>query len=444
MAITIIQQPERLQPAYNQLQVTASSTNSGEDGFKYVVKVYIWQDNDGAFTNIFNALVPPNPDGIFSMNFSEIISQYVDHDLTPAEAGFKKCGTSIVRYYVSLNEYYDSTYQAAEVVTGTITNYTSELYGAYFIDNTQLAWNAALTFKDFQSYDSNDWLNTSVNDVTNDAQLLTSVTVNKIYTNQNSWVYGIYESPSGILVASSCYQARVKTYSGENGTGTLLGTFLIANNYQNQDVSGVGEYMMRFPCGTYNLNQINFGDFYSGAQPVIDANVASYTVQIGNYFDGAQYYDDIITYNIEDNCNAAKGSNYRLHWLNRHGGFDSFNFNCRSDVNDNNSKLSYTRMLGGLNGSNSWEYDLHARTKITMNSNTNIRVVLNSDNITETESQMFRELISSPVVFVEISATEVYATEILTSSYNSSLKNNDKVTNFQVEITLPEYNAQRY
>lgn len=202
--------------------------------------------------------------------------------------------------------------------------------------------------------------------------------------------------------------------------------------------------MMRFPCGTYNLNQINFGDFYSGAQPVIDANVASYTIQIGNTFAGVQYYNDIITYNIEDNCNSSKGSNYRLHWLNRFGGFDSFNFNCRSDVNDSNSKLSYTRMLGGLNGSNSWEYDLHARTKITMNSNTNIRVVLNSDNITETESQMFRELISSPVVFVEISATEVYATEILTSSYNSSLKNNDKVTNFQVEITMPEYNAQRY
>lgn len=179
MAITIIQQPERLQPAYNQLQVTASSTNSGEDGFKYVVKVYIWQDNDGAFTNIFNALVPPNPDGIFSMNFSEIISQYVDHDLTPAEAGFKKCGTSIVRYYVSLNEYYDSTYQAAEVVTGTITNHTSYLYGPYFVDTTQLAWNSALTFKDFQSYDSDDWLNA----LGNDAQLLTSVTVNKIYTN---------------------------------------------------------------------------------------------------------------------------------------------------------------------------------------------------------------------------------------------------------------------
>lgn len=435
MAITIIQSPQRLQPAYNPNYVTASSTNSGQDGFKYVVKIYTWLDGEGTWTNSFNALVPPNPDGLLVMNIGEIISQYVAHDLTPAEAGFKKCSTSIVRYYVSINEYYNSTYQNAEVTTGNAAN--TEVG---FNDTAQLAWNAALSFKDYQNYNKNTYLNTS----TNDAQLLTSVTVNKIYASQNSWVYGIYQSPSGSVTTAACYQARVKTYSAADAGGTLLGTFLINNPFQIQNVSGVGRYMMRFPCGTYNLNQINFTDFNSGAQPVITDSVLSYTVEIGKYIGSETFYNDIVTYNIEDNCNASKYTSYRLHWLNRLGGFDSFNFNCRSDVTDSNTKTTYTKSLGSLNGSNNWSYDLHERTNINMSSRSDIRVTLNSDNLSETEAAMIRELISSPVVFIEVSATEVYATNVLTQQFTYTTKKNEKVANVTLEVTLPEYNAQRY
>lgn len=434
MSITLLQVPERLNPAYNQQHVIASSTNSGQDGFKYIVEVKLDPgDNPVTWDTIFTAYVPPNPDGLLVINVGEVISNYVTHDLVPAEAGIKTCDNSIVRYYVSVTEYWNNTVSGVtQVDTGSIVPNASG-----YTDTTHLAWNAAMGFKDFQSYNYTDWMNSTEGD----GRLLTNMTTNNIFTNQNAWLYLVNEVTDGTTGDYSFNQIRIRTYDSSN---TLIDTFVVTNNYKVQTDSDVGQFLNRIPSGTYNLNQISFADFVSGAQPIITASVAKYRIDLGYLVGGVQSYRiDHAIYNIVDNCYDEKYTPYRIHWLNRFGGFDSFNFHLLSNITDTNTKQSYSQMLGTVTA-NTWGYNLYDRTDVVMSSKNTTTIQLNSDNITADEAEYLRELISSPVVFIELSPSEVYATKVLTSQYSPTRKTNEKVTNLTIEVTLPEYSAQRY
>ncbi len=431
MSVTIIQTPEQHTPGYNEQVFVVSGTVAGKNNYKYIFNVY---DASGTTKICPSIKIPPRPSDNWAVfDAGRIIESFLASDiqiLNGQNEGIKTNDNSYYAYKVKVGEEFD-------VSTTGVTSYPdiATTSGVIF------AWNAAYSLEEFHDYnpltrisgDSSRLFLTSAPVLFNGAYYM------KIKSNENAWLY---------LINSASFNIGgyfVYTY---NSSGTLIDTFAIDNN-NAVFTTEYNKKFLRFPVGTKNLNQIVDADVNFSVQPIITSSVSYYKINTVAVGASPQTMAEIV-FIIEDAASSAsiahpfilngcsKYDSYRVHFLNKFGGFDSFTFNKISKQNESIERKQYKKVYGSTSGR--WSYNKYDRGAINYNTSIKDTLTLNSDWITEDESEWLEQLIVSPEVYLDIN-NELIAVNITNGSYEKKKTVNDKIFNLTIEV---EYSQKRF
>ena len=220
--------------------------------------------------------------------------------------------------------------------------------------------------------------------------------------------------------------AKVTT---KDTAGSTIQTVLIQNPYIDSDV--FDSKVVGFGCGTKNLNLIDSSRITLGAQPIITDSVASYEVRFAEL--DASVVSLVKTYTISNPC--TRNTLYRLHFLNKTGGFDSYTFNRADTKRVSINRSSYKKNAASLTASDSYGYTARARTNIAYNTTQKDNISVLSDWITEEESTWLEELISSPEVYLEDATYGLVSINVSNSSYDFKQVATEKLFNLRISFT---------
>lgn len=399
MAITLQQQPPTFTPVYNPVIFLALSDNTAQIGFQYVFDVY-W---DGVLQTRHR--IPARPDtGQAVFDAGRIVEAQMTDDIDITTMGFATCPNSYKKFQVKIGEEYE--------VAGVTT-----LFADLATSNQIYAFNGIFDPLDFPDYSATTYmLNAS-----SSTKLMTNQPASvKIQLLQLAWIGYITNSPTNIA------SMKVKTYDSAGtiiNTGTQAATGFNTNTDDNRNI--------RVGCGPVNLLSMFGSTFLDGA--------TYYTVQIFNSVPSA--ISELKTFVLQ--CPSPKNDTVRLHFLNKLGRYDAFNFIMNSEKDSTINRKTYQRTTGLLSGS-TYTFPKSQRAEHVLNTTINDNLTINSDWITEEESTWLKELVTSPCVLIETSTALIPIT-IQETSYREQKKDNEKVFNLKIRFNYSQQLArQRY
>ncbi len=414
MAIIIEQDINEYSPAYNDINVVVNSTNDGEIDFKYVFDLYI--DGVAGFTRFKVAPEPQTSHNYGVKNFGNILEAYINayilKDDTLLNGGFLYMQDGIKKFNINYGEEYRLTANDPIVV-----------YPDLLIGSDKYIWNASLSYNEYVDYNfnniKNDWLTTNKE-------------VNNISINNVGY--------SGIIsdVSSDIEFLEVKTY---DSAGVLIDTYQITN--LANPITTDSKYMS-VATAPKNLNAITVG-LTLGSQPIIDSSVSSYTCQILDA--GLSGLSGLMYFTIKEQCNYPIR---RLHFQNKWGAFDSFNFDLVSKESVNIDKKSYKFNSNRLDASGFLSYEKSDRSNVNYYIKTTDQIELNANWITEEQSIWLEELFTSPEIYLEdatfngkLLVSLISVSEIQSKTYQIKTTKVDKLFNVNVIITLSNNNYRQ-
>ena len=400
MAITIITQPLTYVPAYNPIIVTASSTNTAQPNFRYIVQVIFSYPSVVTKTLKISA----RPDGYLLFDAHRIVENYLSYDFSISDATDSiSCPNSYASFIVDIGEEYGTT--PAEYLSLADTGNINAINAA--------VKHSVASFGNETSFIS---LN-----IPTQYQILTgtlSTTRKFLTTAPRDGIRICDDSNFYLYITTGATTEPIKLkLDVYDVSGGLLGTEI-------KTLTATTALVLRYGVGTKNINDWN----------------AAYLV-------GASYYDitlcdntpaalgETIRFNIDCGCSKFNET-FRLHWLNPLGGFDAFSFNQRFDRNFQIKKTNYTKILGSMSAG-AFSYTTAQAGKVNFDTRTTETIKINSDWITEEENEWIFTLAKSTQVFWEIDA-DTYAPVTLTNaSYKQQTYAGKKLFNaeFTIEIS---------
>ena len=184
-----------------------------------------------------------------------------------------------------------------------------------------------------------------------------------------------------------------------------------------------------------------------GSSTMFQGFVSAGTIQGGHYkfaaLDiGGQVMSDVYTINL--NCPTLKGYEpVRLTWLNQWGTWDYYTFTMKSTKAISTKGSTYKQLAGSWNDS-AYRIDSFKGGKKSFRVNATEKITMNTDFVSESESEWFEELINSPEVYIlegfktdtSNSALNKYVTPVrlTTSSYTKKTVANDKLMQYTFEV----------
>jgi len=221
-----------------------------------------------------------------------------------------------------------------------------------------------------------------------------------------------------------------------NSTGGLLGQDIVDTNLIQQ--SNIGGHLLYFGC--YPANLQNYSTIFQGL-------VTAGTIQGGHYtFEARNQSNNSISklYTINVNCPDLK--NYepiRLAWLNQWGAWDYYTFTKKSSRSISTKGSTYTQLEGTWN-EKVFRLDGFRGGKKAFRVNATEKIKMNTDFVSEADSEWFEELINSPEVYmlegfqtdIAFAMLNTYVTPVrlTTSSYTRKTIANDKLMQYTFEI----------
>lgn len=400
MALSINDEPDLYTPVYNPMRFVIDSTNNAQTNFQYVVDVYT--SGVSGYTRL---LFPPDPTtGKASPDIQGVLESQITFDLSDTLYGFQKCNNSYKAYEVKFGEQYGPS-------SGIVT------YPNITVTGLKYAWNGVFSPQQFRTFAYTSYVISS-------DQILSNAPTQQYFTNtstEHKWMYFLNDT------SGTAYFARILTYD-ENDV--LLGTYRIENAQQAS--SAYTDKLMRIDVGSAGLNGATL---YTGSQPVITSSVSYYKVNTENFAGVAT--SNLYTFTKE--CQWRGADPISLHWLNRKGGFDSFNFRLVRLIFSDVKRDTMQRNLGAVSAS-SWTYAAIDRGTLVYNSEIADSIIANSDWINNDQSAWLQELIESPEVYYHDGSELV---PVIVKVNKTEIKNtlNEKLFNLQVEV---EYANKRW
>lgn len=401
-------------PAYNELTVVVREDDNptrAYPDFKYIFDLYI--EGVIGFTRFKVSPSPTNDLGIKS--FGNILESYVQSyilkDDTLLTGGFQFMDQGIKRYHIEYGNEYRLT------TADPIVQYPSLVIGG-----NKYIWNASLPY--------NEWLGLNFNNVKNN--WLTTQFSGDVAINNVGYAGVISDTDTNIEYI------EVKTYDSSN---VLINTFQI----QNLLSTGVtGSKYMSLITGPKNLNSVTFG-LVLGVQPIIDSLVAYYTLDV---LDGAlASVSDLLTFTMKEQCNYPIK---RLHFQNKWGAFDTFNFDLVSKESVNIQKKSYKFNPNRVNANGDLSFDKSDRTNINYHVKSSNQMQLNADWITEEQSAWLEELFTSPEIYLEEFIDDgkgivnlISVAEIQSNKYEIKTDKVERLFNIDLIITFSNDNYRQ-
>jgi hypothetical protein len=233
-------------------------------------------------------------------------------------------------------------------------------------------------------------------------------------------------------------QYVVKAYSGYNGTGSLIANGVVANTTPSTDWAS---RYFRIPVGTYDIGNIDptlYTDSTLGTTPSTAlTGAASYTIHLEDNTNAQT--SEKVTFNINQVC--SKYNEVRVHFLNRLGGYDAFNFKMKSIENTSIKKDKYDQQHHDWNG---WRYDYTKKSRGTTDYNVSLnkKLTINTDYLTEAESVWMEDLITSPSAYIE-EGNELIAVNLDARNIQRKTSLNDKLMQYTFELSYAIKNRRQ-
>jgi hypothetical protein len=184
----------------------------------------------------------------------------------------------------------------------------------------------------------------------------------------------------------------------KDSTGTQIGT----ENINRLTVNGAYDSYN----GYIGMNLLYFGCFPANLQnwsTIFKALVTAGTIQGGSIV--IQAFDNVPDrisqqYIINLNCPTLKGFEpIRLTWLNQWGTWDYYTFKMKSSKTISTKGSTYQQLAGSWN-EKSYRLDSFKGGKKSFRVNATEKITMNTDFVSESESEWFEELINSPEVYI--------------------------------------------
>ena len=253
-----------------------------------------------------------------------------------------------------------------------------------------------------------------------------------------------YGTISFLTILSIPAKIRLVYY---DSSGSQIGTedvsFASVNGGYGALIAQANRNLFYFGCFPANLR--NWSTLFNSAPIINFIQGGYYTVEPLNASD--QNFGTKYTFNV--NCPTLKGYEpIRLCWLNQWGAWDYYTFNMKSTKMISTKGSTYQQLEGSWNES-AYRIDSFKGGKKAFRVNATEKISMNTDFVSESESEWFEELINSPEVyilkgfqddlnsaFLNISALNQYVTPVrlTTSSYTKKTVANDKLMQYTFEV----------
>jgi hypothetical protein len=388
--ITIIESPNNWQNLFNEIVIGVSGGNSTQPNYQFLCDVNV----SGQSNPVTRLTLPKQPlVGTVQINVADIVKNYVTFDFGGYNStDIVPCVNSQARYWLQLGEIYDNA-SGVPVIYANQTQFGTS-------GSPKLGSNAIFDFL--------DWTKTAFS---SGKELKAS---NKVSLNDNSYREKIRIGQQRFLtffdLSNQINIVDLNVYNSAGGS-------IYSNSYSSYTAAS-------------GIVALNIGDSFLDFMGASLVGAAYYKVDIKNSSD-----ELVFTKTIDVDSSCANYEVYRLHWLNSLGGFDAFNFTMVSteSVEIENKEYKKVQALG---------YQKTDRLKTKYFTKLTERITLNSDLLTDAESAALEQLVVSPVVMLETSATTYVPVNIVANNYvKRKYEQGRQIPNLQISI---EYSFDNY
>lgn len=417
--ITLKTVPPDYAPIYNIVEICAfeqDPTRLALPNYKYIIEVTVTNHTSQKF------YVSPEPKQKFGIqDISGFIDQFLREEIAePTDAQY------VNAFYQGEPEFllqYEVEVTSGWNLDGVFTENPDGV--AVVTTGLKYAWSASFEEHDWieqmnETTPFNTWLCNTANGT--DASFLTNYPNKDVQLLDVGWTYLLTDTPADID------RMEVITY---DSTGAVISTFEITNPVPH---AVVYEDLLRVATAPASLNSIIPAQFISGAQPVITSAVAYYTIQVQNNLSASS--SELITMTMQKEC---RYDTYRIHFLNKLGGFDAYNFTLRSQPTRETKRKSYTKSDNNLDV-NGIRYDHKDNGAVDYYVSSRDKIKLRSDYLTQEENEWLKELIDSPTAYLEFTkikgGKDFKSIRITTSKWSQKITSIDKLFRLDIDIDL--------
>jgi len=396
MAITLNSTPDKFTPAFNPVYFSVSSDNYSQPDFKFVADVY-----DGTGNLLASLKYQANVQGStpISIDVSRMLHELVGPDYCKlnsvvSPAIIVNSGGAIAGYSVQFGEQYGG------VVYANLTSFSGYVF------------NGSMNHYHFAFYQSSAWLNEKF------LTPLSRQTVRK----RDSVMLSILQSDAAAIT-----NFAVNIF---DNAGASLYSTTITNTLTS--LSATNNRLLHVHCGfDYLYDRLAFGSS-------VYSNAAYYTITPAG--------GTAMRFDLFSRCERFPG--VRLYFLNEMGGFDAFNFLLPERYTQTSEKKIYQRQpLNKQTAYDATNKRFEATNRAYYAKYTE-KLRLASDYLTDMEAEHLRQLVPSPLVYMEKDVAEYGGTglvlvpiDIKMTDYALKKTALDKLftVEIDVELTQPTY-----
>ena len=454
MATLIEQKPLYPQVPVGQEVIFVVSNNTIVAGFtnvRFIADVYISDTTPSAITTTTTPTATfkttPNNAGVGIFDFKQVVENYVSADNMAANISSYKgtATTDETPHPLHLIDKYSRNKKAARWLSIQFKTQYTDANGnivtpttLFTVSDPYQLFNAYLKYSDILTMGTGATANNFGFSLGN---FNLSSASNRFLTNAPATQYANIEDYGTLaFLAPNDNVTQIKLIY-KNSADVQIGAESVARNFSNGSytnfTSSIVISLLYFGCFPANLQ-----NWSSTFQALVSAGTiqgGSITVQA---FDNSNPISK--EYIINVNCPNLKGyESIRLCWLNQWGAWDYYTFTQKS-VRSISTKGSTYEQLAGTWNEAAYRVDSYKGGKKAFRVNATEKITMNSDFVSESENDMFEELINSPEVYIlegyqddgTNSALNQYVkpVRLTTSSFTKKTVANDKLIQYTFEV----------
>tara|TARA_R110000803_G_scaffold6511_3_gene21164 strand:- start:2616 stop:4016 length:1401 start_codon:yes stop_codon:yes gene_type:complete len=455
MATLIEQHPLFPQVPVGQEVIFVVSNNTIVAGFtnvRFIADVYISDTTPSSITTTTTPTATfkttPNNAGVGIFDFKQVVENYVSADnMAATQSSYKGITTTDdTPHPIHLIDKYSSNKKTARWLSIQFKTQYTDASGnivtpttLFTVSDPYELFNGYLKYSDILTMGTGATANNFGYDL---SSFNLSAQTDSFLSNAPATQYSNLEDYGTIAFLSPNNNLDYIRLQYKDSSGSQIGTEDIEKISLNGGWGAVSSfiYYRLFFFGCFPANLQNWSSTFN-------ALVSAGTIQGGSIV--IQAFDDSSNriskaYTININCPNLKGyESIRLCWLNQWGAWDYYTFTQKS-VRSISTKGSTYEQLAGTWNEAAYRVDSYKGGKKSFRVNATEKITMNSDFVSESENDMFEELINSPEVYIlegyqddgTFSALNQYVkpVRLTTSSFTKKTVANDKLIQYTFEV----------
>ena len=419
--------------------------------FRFIADVYISDTNPTAInvlsTPTATFKTAPNNAAVGIFDFRRVIENFVSADnMAFNDSQYKGVTTTDnIRHPLHLIDKFSKNKKASRWLT---IQFKTQYFDTVFNQTEIVEETNSIDYQIFNGYlKYSDILTMGTGIIPNDfgydlSKFKMSVDTDEFLTNAPATQYANIKDYGtlAVLIVSPALSFIRLIY--KNSADVQIGTEDIdktaANGANATYTTKISERLLYFGCFPANLMR-DGSSIFAGLVSAGTIQGGSIVVQAFSSF-GAISKE----YTIKINCPNLKGyESIRLCWLNQWGAWDYYTFTQKSIRSISTKGSTYEQLAGTWNEA-AYRVDSFKGGKKAFRVNATEKITMNSDFVSESENDMFEELINSPEVYIlegyqpdiTFSALNQYVkpVRLTTSSFTKKTVANDKLIQYTFEV----------